>query len=70
MKELDVRNQVSCIRSAEDTRIVYGRNSEYLITDQGDSYIILVDEDGDRSRIYNTDIDALIRALTAMKDSI
>lgn len=70
MKETDVRNDRSYLPTKEDQRVYFGRNSEYLITEEGDSYIILSDEDGDRTRIYNTDIDALIRALKLLKESL
>ena len=70
MKELDIRKNITPIPSQKDLRVWYGRNDEYLIAEEGDDYIILSDEDGDRVRIYNTDIDVLIRALQAMKGNL
>lgn len=70
MKVIDIRDEYSSIPSNQDLRITYGRNDEYLITEEGDDYIILSDEDGDRVRIYNTDVDVLIRALQKMKENL
>lgn len=47
MKETDVRLDQSYLPSKETQRVFYGRNNEYLITDEGDNYIILSDEDSD-----------------------
>lgn len=69
MQNIDVRMGRAHLPSKTDLRVYFG-NSDYLVTSEGDNHMYLSDEDGDRTRIYNVDIDNLILALQAMKDHL
>ena len=70
MEIIDIRNDSVHVPNKEDLRVYFGRNDEYLITEKSDEYLIIVDEDEDRTRVCNTDIDALIRALQILKERL
>ena len=70
MKEINVRNENMTIKFTESVEVTYGSACECIRAFDGNGYSILTDSDGDQVRIFNTDIDALIRALQALKEYI